>query len=47
MPGNYGNLGSLKLSTGLVYTPDILMSEGGKATKTVAGMEACTAVMRF
>ena len=30
MLGNYGNLGSLKLSAGPVYTPGILMSEGSK-----------------
>ena len=41
MPNNYGNPGSLKLSAGPVYTPDILMSEGGKAAETMAGMEAC------
>ena len=45
MPGNYGNFGSLKLSAGSVYIPVIQMSEGGKAAKTMARMEACIAVM--
>ena len=45
MPGNYGNPSSLKLSAGSMYTPDILMSEGSKAAETMAGIEACTAVM--
>ena len=45
MPGNYGNPSSLKLSAGSMYTPDILMSKGSKAAETMAGMEACIAVM--
>ena len=45
MPGNYGNPGSLKLSVGPMYTPNILMFDEGKTAETVAGIEACTAVM--
>ena len=46
MPSNYGIPDYLKLSTGPMYTLNILMSEGGKAAEIMAGIEACTAGMR-
>ena len=45
MLDNYGNPGSLKLSASSMYTPDILMSEGGKAAETMASMEAYIVVI--